>query len=154
MHIESVPNRKSHPTILLRESYRADGKVRKRTIANLTHWPEQLVEGLRTLLRGGVAVARAEEALTIARSLMGNPRLLLLDEPSEGLAPKVVENVRDQVKLLKESGLTIILAEQNLSFILHLSDRVHILEKGEVKWSGTADDLKSDKSIIERYLTV
>lgn len=69
MHIESVPNRKSHPTTLLRESYRADGKVRKRTIANLTHWPEQLVEGLRTLLRGGVAVARAEEALTIARSL-------------------------------------------------------------------------------------
>jgi hypothetical protein len=69
MHIESVPNRKSHPTILLRESYRADGKVRKRTIANLTHWPENLVEGLRTLLRGGVALGRAEEALTIARSL-------------------------------------------------------------------------------------
>jgi hypothetical protein len=69
MHIESVPNRKSHPTILLRESYRADGKVRKRTIANLTDWPEQLVEGLRTLLRGGVAVAGANEALTISRSL-------------------------------------------------------------------------------------
>lgn len=69
MHIESVPNRKSHPTILLRESYRAGGKVRKRTIANLTHWPEHLVEGLRTLLRGGVALGRAEEALTIARSL-------------------------------------------------------------------------------------
>lgn len=69
MHIESVPNRKSHPTILLRESYRADGKVRKRTIANLTHWPEPLVEGLRTLLRGGVALGRAEQALTIARSL-------------------------------------------------------------------------------------
>jgi hypothetical protein len=69
MHIEAVPNRKSHPTILLRESYRADGKVRKRTIANLTHWPEPLVEGLRTLLRGGVALARAEEALTISRSL-------------------------------------------------------------------------------------
>lgn len=69
MHIESVPNRKSHPTILLRESYRADGKVRKRTIANLTHWPEPLVEGLRTLLRGGVALGRAADALTIARSL-------------------------------------------------------------------------------------
>ena len=69
MHIESVPNRKSHPTILLRESYRADGKVKKRTIANLTDWPEQLVEGLRTLLRGGVAVAHADEALTISRSL-------------------------------------------------------------------------------------
>ncbi len=69
MHIESVPNRKSHPTILLRESYRADGKVRKRTIANLTAWPEQLVEGLRTLLRGGVALGSADEALTICRSL-------------------------------------------------------------------------------------
>src|SRR5258708_13425844 len=69
MHIESVPNRKSHPTILLRESYRAEGKVRKRTMANLTAWPEQLVEGLRTLLRGGVALARADDALTISRSL-------------------------------------------------------------------------------------
>jgi hypothetical protein len=69
MHIESVPNRKSHPTILLRESYRAEGKVKKRTIANLTDWPEQLVEGLRTLLRGGVALGSADEALTISRSL-------------------------------------------------------------------------------------
>jgi hypothetical protein len=69
MHIESVPNRKSHPTILLRESFRAEGKVRKRTIANLTAWPEPLVEGLRTLLRGGVALASADEALTISRSL-------------------------------------------------------------------------------------
>src|ERR1700694_3427530 len=69
MPTESVPNRKSHPTILLRESYRADGKVKKRTIANLTNWPELLVEGLRTLLRGGVALATADEALTISRSL-------------------------------------------------------------------------------------
>lgn len=103
---------------------------------------------------GGVLSGGQQQMLTIARSLMGNPRLLLLDEPSEGLAPKVVEDVRDQVKLLKESGLTIILAEQNLGFIMYLSDKVHILEKGEVKWSGTADDLKADDSIIETYLTV
>lgn len=69
MHIESVPNRKSHPTILLRESYRAEGKVRKRTLANLTHWPGHVVEGLRTLLKGGVALARPGDALTISRSL-------------------------------------------------------------------------------------
>jgi Transposase DDE domain len=69
MHIESVPNRNSRPAILLRESYREDGKVRKRTLANLSRWPEHLVEGLRTLLRGGVAVAKAEEALSIRRSL-------------------------------------------------------------------------------------
>ena len=103
---------------------------------------------------GGVLSGGQQQMLTIARSLMGNPRLLLLDEPSEGLAPRVVESVRDQVKLLKESGLTIILAEQNLGFIMYLSDRVHILEKGEIKWSGTAGDLKADNSIIEQYLTV
>ena len=69
MHVESVPNRNSRPAILLRESYREGGRVRKRTLANLSRWPEQLVEGLRTLLRGGVAVAKAEEALSIKRSL-------------------------------------------------------------------------------------
>ena len=58
MHIEAVPNRQSHPTILLRESYRVGAKVKKRTLANLTNWPEPLVEGLRTLLRGGVAGVR------------------------------------------------------------------------------------------------
>lgn len=103
---------------------------------------------------GGVLSGGQQQMLTIARSLMGNPRLLLLDEPSEGLAPKVVEDVRDQVKLLKESGLTIIMAEQNLNFILHLSDKVHILEKGEVQWSGEGATLKADRSIIEQYLTV
>lgn len=123
-------------------------------------WDEERVFALFPDLKeipnrpGGVLSGGQQQMLTIARSLMGNPRLLLLDEPSEGLAPKVVENVRDQVKLLKESGLTIILAEQNLAFILYLSDRCHILEKGEVKWSGTAQNLKDDKSIIERYLTV
>ena len=69
MHIESVPNRNSRPAILLRESYREGGRVKKRTLANLSRWPEQLVEGLRTLLRGGVAVAKAEDALSIKRSL-------------------------------------------------------------------------------------
>jgi len=91
MYIESVPNRQSPPAVLLRESYRANGKVRKRTLANLTNWPEHLVAGLRTLLKGGVAVERAEQALTISRSLphghvaavlgtaerLGLPKLLL-----------------------------------------------------------------------------
>ena len=69
MYIERVPNRQSPPAVLLRESYRADGKIKKRTLANLTDWPTHLVEGLRTLIKGGVAVPRAEEALTISRSL-------------------------------------------------------------------------------------
>ena len=92
--------------------------------------------------------------LTIARSLMGNPRLLLLDEPSEGLAPRIVETVRDQVEKLKHGGLSIILAEQNLEFVLSLADQVHILEKGEIKFSGTADDIRGNDDILNRYLTV
>ena len=84
--------------------------------------------------------------LTIARSLMNNPRILLLDEPSEGLAPKVVEDLRAQVKLLKESGLSIVLAEQNLNFVLYLSDYCHILEKGEIKFSGKPQELRLSRS--------
>ncbi len=103
---------------------------------------------------GGVLSGGQQQMLTIARSLMGNPRLLLLDEPSEGLAPRIVETVRDQVEKLKHGGLSIILAEQNLEFVLSLADKVHILEKGEIKFSGTADYIRGNDDILNRYLTV
>lgn len=92
--------------------------------------------------------------LTIARSLLTNPRLLLLDEPSEGLAPLVVEALRKQVQQLKDAGLALILAEQNMDFVLALSDRVYILEKGEVKFSGDADEVRGNEELLRRYLTV
>ena len=92
--------------------------------------------------------------LTIARGLMGNPKLLILDEPSEGLAPKVVENLREQIHELKKSGMSILLAEQNLSFVLALSDECHIMEKGQIKYSGTPTALRENKAIQEEYLTV
>ena len=82
--------------------------------------------------------------LTIARGLMGNPKLLILDEPSEGLAPKVVENLREQIRELKKSGMSILLAEQNLSFVLALSDECHIMEKGQIKYSGTPTALREN----------
>ena len=108
---------------------------------------------IRTRL-GGVLSGGQQQMLTIARSLMGNPTLLLLDEPSEGLAPRVVEDLREQIRQLKEHGLSIVLAEQNLEFVLALSDYLHILEKGEVKYSGTPDDLRRDDGILKQYLTV
>ena len=92
--------------------------------------------------------------LTIARSLMGNPRLPLLDEPSEGLAPRVVEDLLEQVRRRKEHGLSIVLAEQNLDFVPALSDRLRILEKGEMKYSGSPDDLRADRALLDKYLTV
>jgi branched-chain amino acid transport system ATP-binding protein len=103
---------------------------------------------------GGVLSGGQQQMLTIARSLMGNPKLLLLDEPSEGLAPRVVETLRDKVGQLRNSGLSIVLAEQNLSFVLALSDYCHIMEKGEVKYSGTPADLKAKPEILEQYLTL
>jgi branched-chain amino acid transport system ATP-binding protein len=104
--------------------------------------------------RGGVLSGGQQQMLTIARTLMGNPKLLLLDEPSEGLAPLVVEKLRQQVGQLKASGLSIVLAEQNLSFVLSLSDRLHIMEKGEIKFSGTPAELSGNREVLDRYLTV
>ena len=90
--------------------------------------------------------------LTIARTLMGNPRLLLLDEPSEGLAPLVVRAIEEQTLLLKKEGMTILLSEQNSNFALRISDRGYILEKGLVAWQGSISELKGDSSIMKNYL--
>jgi len=123
-------------------------------------WNEERVFELFPDLRdiqqraGGVLSGGQQQMLTIARCLMGNPRLILLDEPSEGLAPRVVEDLREQVKMLKESGISLVLAEQNLSFVLYLSDYCHIMEKGEIKYSGTPADLRANQGILEQYLTL
>ena len=123
-------------------------------------WDEERVFTLFPYLKdiqarpGGVLSGGQQQMLTIARTLMNNPSILLLDEPSEGLAPKVVEDLRDQVKLLKDTGLSIILAEQNLKFVLYLSDYCHILEKGEIKYSGSPEDLRAKPEILEQYLTL
>ena len=85
---------------------------------------------------------------------MGNPELLLLDEPSEGLAPLVVEHLKEQIARLKREGLTILLAEQNVEFSLDLADRVYVLEKGHIRYEGTARDFRDDESIRHQYLAL
>ena len=125
-----------------------------------TTWREEQVFALFPDLaeirdrRGGVLSGGQQQMLTIARTLMGNPELLLLDEPSEGLAPLIVELLRQRVADLKSTGLSIVLAEQNLQFVMALADRVYILEKGEVRFTGTPVDLKADTRIVHQYLTV
>jgi branched-chain amino acid transport system ATP-binding protein len=104
--------------------------------------------------RGGFLSGGEQQMLTIARTLMGNPELLLLDEPSEGLAPIIVENLYQQVLSLKRDGLTILLAEQNLDFVLDLSDRVYILEKGRTVFHGTPAEVRTDRALSDRYLSV
>ena len=104
--------------------------------------------------KGGVLSGGQQQMLTIARTLMGNPELLLLDEPSEGLAPLIVEQLEQRVAQLKATGLSIVLAEQNLQFVMALADRVYILEKGEVRYTGTPADLRADDGIVRQYLTL
>ena len=94
-----------------------------------------------------------QQMLTIARTLMGNPLLLLLDEPSEGLAPKIVEAMADTILRLKAEGLTVLLSEQNLHFAARVADRAAIIEKGRVRYGGTMAALIADEAAQHAYLS-
>jgi branched-chain amino acid transport system ATP-binding protein len=104
--------------------------------------------------QGGFLSGGEQQMLTIARTLMGNPDLLLLDEPSEGLAPLVVEALLAKIGELKAQGLTILLAEQGIEFSLALADRVYVLEKGAVRFSGSAASLRSDRATLDQMLAL
>jgi branched-chain amino acid transport system ATP-binding protein len=104
--------------------------------------------------QGGYLSGGEQQMLTIGRTLMGNPELLLLDEPSEGLAPLVVESLLEQVSLLKREGLTILLAEQGLGFSLALADRVYVLEKGTVRFSGPAAEIRDNARLRDELLAL
>ncbi len=104
--------------------------------------------------KGGYLSGGEQQMLTIARTLMSNPDLLLLDEPSEGLAPIVVHQLGEQIAKLRQEGMTILLCEQNTRFSLDLSDRLYILEKGAVKYEGTVQDFMKDEKIGRAYLAV
>jgi branched-chain amino acid transport system ATP-binding protein len=123
-------------------------------------WTAERVFELFPILRerrrqaGGTLSGGEQQMLTIARTLMGNPAVLLLDEPSEGLAPLVVETLRQQLTHLKRSGLTIVLAEQNVRFVSELGDRVYILEKGMVRYQGSMAEFLADEQVRQAYLAV
>ncbi|MDP9096542.1 MAG: ABC transporter ATP-binding protein, partial [Pseudomonadota bacterium] len=103
---------------------------------------------------GGRISGGEQQMLAIARTLMGNPRLLLLDEPSEGLAPVIVRQVAEAVRALKAVGVTSVLAEQNLRFAEAVADRAVILERGRVAWRGTMRDLADDAASRQAFLSV
>jgi branched-chain amino acid transport system ATP-binding protein len=112
---------------------------------NLREMPDRL--GSR--MSGG-----EQQMLTVARTLMGNPRLVLLDEPSEGVAPLIVEQMAQMIVELKAQGLSVLLSEQNLPFAAAVCDRVYVLEKGQVRFAGTMEELNADEAVRRQYLTV
>jgi branched-chain amino acid transport system ATP-binding protein len=95
-----------------------------------------------------------QQMLTIARTLMGNPRAILLDEPSEGLAPRIVEQMANTIRELKSEGLTVVLSEQNLAFAHLVADRAYIIEKGRIRYTGTMAELAADETVRAQYLSV
>jgi branched-chain amino acid transport system ATP-binding protein len=103
---------------------------------------------------GGRMSGGEQQMLTIARTLMGNPACLLLDEPSEGLAPVIVDQMAAAIRALKEEGLSVLLSEQNLHFAAAVSDRAYIIEKGRIRFSGTMAELAANDAVRSLYLAV
>ena len=104
--------------------------------------------------RGGQMSGGEQQMLTVARTLMGNPRLVMLDEPSEGIAPRIVEDMANTIVALKQQGLSVLLCEQNLHFAQLVSDRAYVLEKGQVRYQGTMAELEANQTIKREYLAV
>src|SRR5437899_2832235 len=103
---------------------------------------------------GGRMSGGEQQMLTIARTLMGNPSCVLLDEPSEGLAPIIVAEMAKSIRALKGEGLSVLLCEQNLRFCEAIADRAYIIEKGQIRFSGSMAELAADTSLREQYLSV
>jgi len=103
---------------------------------------------------GGRMSGGEQQMLTIARTLMGNPALVLLDEPSEGLAPVIVDQMAAAIRGLKAEGLTVVLSEQNLHFATEVADRAVIIEKGQVRFTGTMAELMANEDARAQYLMV
>ena len=103
---------------------------------------------------GGYLSGGEQQMLTIGRTLMGNPSLLLLDEPVEGVAPVVVQELTRQIKALKSMGLTILFAEQNMHFATEISDRAYVIEKGRIRFQGTMAELAANEEVKQKYLMI
>jgi branched-chain amino acid transport system ATP-binding protein len=149
-------DRRIFPELTVRENLEAARKLS----ADGAAWSFDRVFALFPALRpmerryGGSLSGGEQQMLTIARTLLGNPRLLLLDEPSEGLAPIVVATLREQIARLKGEGLTILLCEQNLSFARALSDRVYIIDKGVLRFAGTFQELEANPEVKRAHLMI
>ena len=120
---------------------------------------DRVYEALPLLLplsqrKAGLLSGGEQQMLTIARTLMGNPEILLLDEPSEGLAPIIVQAIAGLIKDLKKSGVTILLAEQNMRFCLKVADDAAVIDKGRIVFQGSIAELREREDVTKRYLAI
>ncbi|MBH5397013.1 MULTISPECIES: ABC transporter ATP-binding protein [Bradyrhizobium] len=127
---------------------------------NAPHWTREKLFALFPNLGemknrpGGRMSGGEQQMLTIARTLMGNPSLVLLDEPSEGLSPKIVEQMVDAILTMKKEGVSIVVSEQNLHFARLISDRAYIIERGRICFGGTMAELDARPDIRDAHLSL
>jgi branched-chain amino acid transport system ATP-binding protein len=112
-----------------------------------------LLEPLRHRVAGRLSGGE-QQMLAIARTLMGNPVLLLLDEPSEGLAPIIVQRIGELLRQLRDTGATVLIAEQNMHFCLGIASQATVIDKGQIVYSASIEDLKANEQIRQRYLAL
>lgn len=142
-----VPDdRRIFPELTVEENLRVASRPGPWTVDRVYELLPRLAELRRR--RGGLLSGGEQQMLTVARTLLTNPRLLLLDEPTEGLAPLVVEEIAHLVLRLKREGMPILLAEQNLGFTGRLADRAYVLETGEVRMEGPMQDLLEREEVV------
>jgi branched-chain amino acid transport system ATP-binding protein len=150
-------DRRCFPDLTVRENLEVAARREKQTDSPWTVdrvWAlfPRLAERERNL--GSQLSGGEQQMLTIARTLMTNPEVLLLDEPSEGLAPLVVALLAEMILQIRKEGVTVLLAEQNLHFCAKVSDRGYVIDKGSVKYEGTLKDLLANEEVKEKYLAV
>jgi branched-chain amino acid transport system ATP-binding protein len=150
-------DRRIYPDLTVRENLKVGLKTGKN---QKDSWTIEKIYDIFPLLKpmenrkGSQMSGGEQQMLTIARSLMGNPELLLLDEPSEGLAPIVVADVGRLIERIREEGVSVLIAEQNSMFSLKLVDRAYVIENGVIEWQGSVNEISEDESLRNRYLSV
>ena len=151
-------DRRIFPTLTVRENLLMGTKPRQK--GNGNGWTVEKVYKYfpalqtRDKQRGGHLSGGEQQMLTIARTLMGNPEVLLIDEPTEGLAPLIVETVEQVIRDIHQQGIPILLVEQNMRVALRLAERIYVIAKGTIVFQGTCEELKGANEIREKYLEV
>ncbi len=151
-------NRLIFPDLTVRENLEIAIKVPKGFLGE--SWTVDRVYELFPLLKkldkhlGGHLSGGEQQMLTVGRTLMGNPELILLDEPVEGLAPLVVRDLGEQILKLKEMGETILFSEQNIKFATRIAEKAYVIEKGKIRYEGSIEDLKANDEVRKKYLMI